>query len=175
MQRSIILKSSSVPVKSLAAQNIHLKQDPMDAWNDPNAKIVSPNQTINLLTRECLIVQNGGIITLTLDPSSWTTNYAGIVLIPGMIGRIVDINGIVSLLRAHHIAMNDTHAQIMANPQNQAPTVNTIITAGDYLWVQQGSNFELELWAADGKTHILPIPIIAMPGLDEGINDVNVF
>lgn len=175
MQRSIILKSSSVPVKSLAAQYIYLKQDPSDAWNDPNAQDVIQNQSINLLARECLIVQNGGIITLRLDPSSWTTDYAGIVLIPGMIARIVNINETVSLLRANQIRMSDTHSQIMTNPQNQNPTVNTIITAGDYLWVRQGSNFDLELWATDGRSHIIPIHIIAMPGLDEGINDIEVF
>ncbi len=175
MQRNLILKSSSVPVKSLAAQFIRLKHEPMDAWENMNAQLVSQNHKISLLAKECLIVQNGGVITLRLDPDSWTTTYAGIVLIPGLIGRIVNIHGVVSLLRAHHITMSDIHSQIMVNPQNQAPTINTIITAGDYLWVQQGSNFDLEIWAADGKSHIIPMHIIAMPGLDEGINDINVF
>ncbi|NQT34740.1 hypothetical protein HQ587_06080 [bacterium] len=181
MSATIKVTDLTGTLKKIEAQYLKVGGDFTTAWNHPNAVTVTKiqNNDINIKNRESLLIEEGESVTLEFKPNLTGLEGQGMVKIPFKESYDMNIaavtSGDVFIIEAKDITVTDDIVAIWGRSKTIALGGEKLKT-GDYILCKTSGYFSVEIKMPFTASGILPPAfIIEMPGLEEGLNEINIF
>lgn len=166
-------------VKKIESQYVRITDGFGGAILNAHCQAVNINDYLDI-EDDCLLLDAGSSVTLKYIPDATSPDGQGFVKIksnePYQI-EVSQFSGNVYITRARDIILTDDRSDIYGNPNRITPQTGDKLWDGDYLLCEKQTAWFIIIIRTFSNPNFIPLfpHCQAMPGLDEGVNDINAF
>ncbi|MFH0766420.1 MAG: hypothetical protein V2A61_08395 [Calditrichota bacterium] len=164
-------------VKKIESQYVKVTDGFGGAIRNTNAQSVNVNDYLDI-EKDCLLLDFGASVSLKFIPDPSGSDGQGCVKIKTRVSlekKVEQVSGNVFITRARDVTLTDCRNDIYNNLNRENASTGDKLGDGDWLLCEKQNAWFVFSISAISSSFIDVLRPEAMPGLDEGVNDINAF
>jgi len=162
MSANITITAKTGTLKKVNGKYLKLGTSFSDAWDNPNATVVTPPESVLPFNPDCILLEAGESFTISYTPDSEGPDGQGIGMVSFIKGKITQVTGSVYVLKRNNITFDIINCNklddLWNSPSKVAAYVDDVVI-GDIVYCAKNASFSLQIEVEQGYQKIIPITI----------------